>query len=263
MTTPRSTIARDAEERFAHYMDERGYSYEYEPDLGIPDRPEYKIDASGVVLAAEVKSFETYGIFEDPVIGQVRTRSLTEALKPVRRQIREAAGQLRNLQDRGWPLVVVLANPAGRPIPLEPAMVIAAMYGDLSLQAPVEEDGTVGEFRSVLGRNGKLRADHAYISAVAVMRRRDHADAWFAQWYDEHRDEYGRDAAGQLAMIAAVTKAAAQDAPVGEDLYLEVFETVSDTAVPLPRDVFNGPLDIRWVPTPDRDGLMPLAAAAP
>lgn len=260
MSTPRSPIARAAEARFARYMDERGYSYEYEPDLGIPERPEYKVVASGLVLAAEVKAFETYGIFNDLAIGQVRTRSLAEALKPVRRQIKDAAGQLRSLRDRGWPLVVVLDNPAGRPIPLEPTMVIAAMYGDLSLQAPVEDDGTVGDFRSALGRNGKLTVDHAYISAVAVVRQRDHGAAWFAQWYDEHRDEYGRDAAGQRAMIAAVTEAAAHDAPTGDDLYLEVFETVSDTAARLPRDVFNGPLDIRWVPTPGRDGLMPLAA---
>lgn len=248
------SIARVAELRFARYLDERGYTYEYEPDLGIPKRPEYLIDAMGQPVVAEVKSFTTFGVLEGMTPGQVRTRSLTDALRPVRRQISEAAGQLRGLRDRGWPLMVVLANPAGRPVPLESSMVIAAMYGDLEYQVPIAEDGTAGEFRPVLGRNGKLTMDHAYISAVAVARRRDHADAWFAAWFDEHRAEYGL----ERAMVAAVTAAAAKDAPVGEDVFLEVFETVSDTAVPLPRDRFNGPLDIRWVPTPNRDGLMPL-----
>jgi len=109
-----------------------------------------------------VKAFNTYGILKDLVPGQLRARSSKEALRPVRHQISAAADQLRDLQHRGLPLVVVLDNPAGRPIPIDsPHMVISAMYGDLEMQAPLLPDGSLGDFRGVAGRNGKLRNDHA------------------------------------------------------------------------------------------------------
>ena len=59
-------------------------------------------------------------------------------------------------------------------------------------------------------------------------------------------------------MAAAFTEAS-RDAPEGDELYLEVFETLSPTAVPLPHDVFDGPRDRRWVPNADRTALIPLS----
>ena len=40
-----------------------------------------------------------------------------------------------------------------------------------------------------------------------------------------------------------------------------IFETLSPAAVPLPRDVFDGPRDRRWVPNADRTALIPLSGA--
>ncbi|MFJ2937939.1 hypothetical protein ACIO8G_34890 [Streptomyces sp. NPDC087219] len=265
MNTPR--IGDVAEARVARYLRERGYTFEVEPEFGTGRHPDYLISAGKHSIVAEVKAFETYGMFANAVPGQVMTRSLSDALAPIRGKIKEAAGQLKGLQDRGWPLVVVLDNPAGRPIPLDsPYMILSAMYGDLTLNAPLEPEGVLGEFRAVAGRNGKLRNDHAYISAVAVVRREDHAALWAAQWFDEHREAFGPGGAedgdqGTRAMVAAFAEAS-KDAPEGDDIFLEVFETLSDSAVPLPRDVFNGPRDRRWVPNPDRTALVPLAADA-
>lgn len=38
------------------------------------------------------------------------------------------------------------------------------------------------------------------------------------------------------------------DAPEGDDVFLHVIETTSELATPLPRDIFDGPLDTRFAP---------------
>ncbi|WP_327378872.1 hypothetical protein OG393_33710 (plasmid) [Streptomyces sp. NBC_01216] len=253
MTAPR--IGDVAEARVARYLRERGYTFEVEPEFGIGRHPDYLITAGEHTLVAEVKAFETYGMFENAVPGQVMSRSLSEALAPIRKQIKKAAGQLKGLRDRGWPLVIVLDNPGGRPIPFDsPHMILSAMCGDLTVQAPVLPDGVLGDFRGVAGRNGSLRNDHPYVSAVAVVRREDHAAQWAGAWFEENRAQFGDDV---LALVAAFTEAS-QDAPEGDELFLEVYETLSTEAVPLPRDVFNGPRDRRWIPNTDRSALIPM-----
>lgn len=245
-----------AEARVARYLNERGYAFAIEPDLGIAKRPDFVVTAEGHTVVAEVKAFDTYGMFTDAVPNQLMARSLKEALRPIRRQISNAAVQLRELQGRGWPLVVFLDNPAGRPIPIDsPYMVVSAMYGDIQMEAAVSTDGSLGDLRAVAGRNGKLTNDHPYISAVAVVRREDHAAAWAAQWFDTHQAAFGDDV---VALAAAFAEASATDAPEGDEIFLEVFEAISPTAVPLPRNVFNGPRDLRWVPNSERTGLVPL-----
>jgi hypothetical protein len=261
-------IGELAEARVARYLRERGYAFEVEPEFGTGRHPDYLITAGEHTIVAEVKAFETHGMFQDAVPGQLMARSLEDALAPVRKQIKKAAGQLRGLQGRGWPLMVVLDNPGGRPIPFDsPHLVLSAMYGDLTLHAPVEPGGTLGEFRAVAGRNGSLRNDHPYISAVAVVRREDHAAEWAAKWVDVHRGEFGLGDAddggqGARAMVAAFAEASKDGAPEGDDLFLEVFETLSTAAAPLPRDVFNGPRDRRWVPNADRTALVPWTNSA-
>ena len=103
------------------------------------------------------------------------------------------------------------------------------------------------------------RTDHPYVSAIAVVRREVHAAAWAGVWFDENRARYGDDTESLVAAFAEASK----DAPSGDELYLEVFETLSPTAVPLPRSVFAGPRDRRWVPTADRTALVPLLVAPP
>ncbi|MEV5282949.1 hypothetical protein [Streptomyces sp. NPDC052811] len=241
-----------AEAWVASYLGERGYQFDKEPDLGVVKRPDYLITAAGRTVVAEVKAFETFGLLAgiEPG-GPTRSHSLKQALKPVRGQITEAAKQLRPLRDRGWPLVVILANPAERPIPLTTPMIISAMYGDLEVQIPTLPDGSAGEFRSGLGRNGKLTNDHEYVSAVAVVRREFHAKKWLDDWYTANRAEFGDD----MRALAAAAAEARTTAPTGYDIFMEVFETVSEAAVPLPRDVFNGPLDHRWGGNPDGTGI--------
>ncbi|MER5626928.1 hypothetical protein [Streptosporangium sp. NPDC002544] len=55
-------------------------------------------------------------------------------------------------------------------------------------------------------------------------------------------------------MIAAF-HAIEHQAPAGDEVFLDVFETISSVVVPLPHEIFNGPHDRRFAPTPDGDGL--------
>lgn len=87
-----------AEARVARYLRERGYTFEVEPEFGTGRHPDYLITAGENTLVAEVKAFETYGMFENAIPGQVVSRSLSEALAPIRKQIKKAAGQLKGLR---------------------------------------------------------------------------------------------------------------------------------------------------------------------
>lgn len=251
-----------AEARVARYLRERGYTYEIEPEFGTGRHPDYLITAAEHTIVAEVKSFDTKGLFQDfeaaaqDGIGQVLSRPVGDGLAPLRKTIKKAAGQLKGLQDRGWPLVVVLDNPAGRPIPFTSELIVSAMYGDLAFQVSAPTDGSHADLQAIAGRNGRLTNDHTYISAVAVVRHESHAAQWAARWFDTHRPTFA-----DGTEMAAAFAAAGADAPAGDEIFLEVFETVSTSAVPLPRDVFNGPRDVRWAPNADRTGLVCLSPA--
>lgn len=261
-------IANEAEAWFARCLTERGYAFEYEPDLQIDRRPDFLVHVDGVRIAAEVKAFDPHAEADELMkyyravqAGEApptRTRKLEDVLKPMRNQIHAAAKQLRGLRDRAMPLVVVLANPGSRLVPVtEPAMVVSAMYGDLGLEAPLLPGGHVGEFRTVMQRNGKLTNDHPYISAVVVVRRELRAERWAHDWFSTHQGEFAPD---DLAGVLSALKAASVDAPDGDELFMDVYETVSTGAVPLPRHVFNGPGDRRWIPDKTQTALVQLEA---
>ncbi|MFF0250792.1 hypothetical protein [Streptosporangium sandarakinum] len=102
------------------------------------------------------------------------------------------------------------------------------------------------------GHNGKLTSDHHYISAVALLRERPHSAAWATAWFDENRPRFGR----IQDMIAAYLQVAETDSvPQGSEVFLTVIETIGEEAVRLPRDLFNGPLDLRYGSAPDGTGL--------
>jgi hypothetical protein len=251
---PDKATANAAEERFARYLRERGYTFDRESDLGIPSRPDFAISANGHTVVAEVKSFDTDGIFEGLAPGQLGARGASEAFGPIRRQIKKAASQLRSLSDRGLPLVVVLDNPAGKPVPISsPYMIMSAMYGDLMMQADISTDGSLGRWQALAGRNGKLRNDHQYLSAVVVIRHEFEATKWAAAWFEERRAAFGVE---DTRTLSAAFLEASKSAPGGDEIYVEVYESLSTAATPLPRDVYDGPRDTRWAPNDARDSLI-------
>ncbi|MFF0250801.1 hypothetical protein [Streptosporangium sandarakinum] len=258
-----------AEEWFDRYLSERGYSADI-PDDSDRKNPDRLITVpDGRQVVCEVKSFATFGLLKEARfregsggirVSQPMARSQKEALQPIRDKIKEAAKQLKRYQDDGLPLMVILANPMNCPVPFDESSVIAAMYGDIDAVFEVTEPGAAHEGTSWLqaGRNGKLTSDHHYISAVALLCERPHSAAWATAWFDENRPRFDR----IQDMIAAYLEVAEADSvPQGSEVFLTVIETIGEEAVRLPRDLFNGPLDLRCGPAPDGTGLTLLSDA--
>jgi hypothetical protein len=158
----------DGDRLFEDYLRHTGVAVpEHEPDLGIGVRIEYLLDVGGERCATEVKEF-------DPSSWPIRSGTISEQerFKPHRTQIHQAARKLRRAKDLGHPLVVVLTDPHRALFGLlTPQDVVAAMMGDLSVRVPVSPvlGGPVGPASFAAGRNGELRHDHPYVSAVTVI----------------------------------------------------------------------------------------------
>lgn len=130
-------------------------------------------------------------------------------------------------------------------MPLAADQVIDAMYGDKVV--------TFGEhgLQWCTGRNGRLHVDepdgsargnHPHLSAVAVLRQTNAEDALVAAWLRQHQASYQN---VDVAIVEAFKQVATADIR-GELVSLDVFETVSKIALPLPPAVFAGRADTRW-----------------
>lgn len=208
---------------FDTYLRVHGYTWETEPNLDIPTRPDRLIHRDGLSAMCEVKQFD-----KDP-FGWMRETGqggFIDEHKSVRRAVKEAADQLRPLKGRGLPLVVVLANPKRFHIDLSGVQVVFALYGDDTLVfnvwtgdgPPPPDFPDPSEYQRVVGRNGQIRVVGQYISAVVMLHRRK------ADFFDSR-----------------------EEADVPEDeCWVEVIPAMSEEAVPLPDSFFNGPNDRRW-----------------
>lgn len=153
---------------FEAYLRERGIEVpDHEPDLGIGSRPDYLVEHDGARCVVEVKSFA-----RDAWPIRRGSTSMQRILKPIRGQIHNAARQLRDAESLRLPLVVVLTDPFGSLWGLlRPFEVIAAMHGDPMVHLRTTGHEAVGPATMVAGRNGELRNDHPYVSAVVVINK--------------------------------------------------------------------------------------------
>lgn len=227
---------------FERYLVEHGYEFEYELYRGVRKRPDYLVQRSGMTVVCEVKSFP-------PLPDQQQSESPQESvLNSIRNKIREAAKQLKPLAGRGVPLLVVLAQAENSRVMLHAKLVLSAMYGNLT-SPPEGSGGTECYF----GRNGKLRNDHRYISAVVVAQRMTVYDDALVGVYG------GASLSGASAKAMDTLRQFEEDRLAGklpaeenrELLHLDVYETDND-APRLPTEFFQGSRDTRWAPDPTR-----------
>ena len=233
-----STERTPGEEMFEAYLVEHGHEVpEHEPDLGVAKRPDYVIERDRQRCVCEVKEFAAD---TSSFPGASGTTSAEVVLSPMRSQIREAARQLEPLATSGMPLAVVITNPRGALVLTDPNHVVHAMYGDPTVTIPIDPavGGAVGDPVLIAGRNGKLRVDHPYVSALVLVRYRDRA----IDFYDALN---ARNAALSPDERVAAMNAAKDNGEVPEGRYLcvDVFPTLSPVAEPLPDVFFNGPDD--------------------
>ena len=235
----------DGEALFGRYIGAMGYdTLAYHPDLGTAKRPDYLISDGNRRVVVEVESFNTPPLSADhPRSGFV---SMTPKLRAIRDKISAGAKQLKNIKD--YPLVVVLANPHNSWVPLDGAMFLGALFGDM--QFSFLPDSESGVFHA--GRNGRLHVtepdgsthgNHPYLSAVAVLRASYSQDAWSAAMTQSEEAGYVE----PLALLREANRLMAQQCETASgEIGLDVYETVSQSAIPLPRDIFSGPNDTRW-----------------
>jgi hypothetical protein len=148
-----------ADEWFEIYLLDHGYTPgAHEPDLkdrGIRSRPDFlPTNTSGERIVCEVKAFGPNTLTQRLRLGGFFTTSGKELWIPVLNQVRDAARTLKLVQPLGLPLVVVITN------------THPEVFVDLSVDSVAH---------TLLGRGGKLTRDHRYISAIALLRREDHA----------------------------------------------------------------------------------------
>jgi hypothetical protein len=215
---------------FERYLSHWGYGdYERHPErLNPPKKPDYLIRTECGEVVVEVKSFDTWGLLEKLKDEPFAMESLEETLGPIRDAIKEAAKQLKGIEGR--PLVIVLVSPDNR-IPVSPYYLISAMYGELELPIPLDQARSE-QWRT--GRNGRLyipdgrgvrRGYHPYVSAVAVIRESPHPPP---------------------ASTVSDSEVATETQALNSAVTLEVFETISDRCIPLPRTLFAYEGDRRW-----------------
>jgi hypothetical protein len=180
-----------------------------------------------------------------------------EMLNPVRRKVTRAAQQLKPLAGSKRPLIAVLANPKGQPVGFSTDEIIWALYGDpiIRLTINTEIGAAAKPAEHTVGRNSRLLRNHQYLSAVVALRRGSHLQDWHDACWERLKEEQSDldpsdiDALVGLAeQVEEAQKAALANGEIeeGDYLFTEVFTATSETAVPLPRDVFDGPRDTRW-----------------
>jgi hypothetical protein len=244
------------DELFERYLVEQGYDPgPHEPDLaarGIAKRPDFVPRCVQMQIACEVEQFAAGASALERRLSGQRTfaASPREVYGPIRNSIKEAAGQLKPLQPLKLPLVVVLANPEGAIVDLSVNNVVAALYGnpEFTMQIDPAAGSTVSGGRFELGRDGKLTNDHPYISAVALLRRREHRQ--------DKADELAAADTGQGAprdlaeasvqALRLLRRLHQAELPEGDYVYVDVIETASASAMPLPEGWFAGERDSRW-----------------
>lgn len=246
-----------SEEWFDRYVRDHGHDPGCpEPDLGIEKKPDRLISWNGTEVVCEIKQFDNdpFGDWN----GQSQTMDMQTALKAVRRPVSYAAEQLKPLAGRGLPLVVVLANPNGMPVPFSSDEVIWALYGDPVWKITIDRDTgrPVGETEYGAGRNGQIRNRHQYLSAIVTVRHRTNAQDWsdalWARLIAEHQpfdpvaDPAGASHIAALALEETQRAEERREIPGGDYLFTDVFVTMGAEAEPLPTNVFDGPRDSRW-----------------
>lgn len=243
-----------SDEFFERYLRENGYDPgPHEPDLsthGIRRRPDFLARRGGVTVACEVKQF-TVGatdLEQRLVRQQVAVASPKEVYGRIRDQVSSAAGQLKELTRMGIPLVVVLANPERALVDLSVPTVLAALYGNLAVGFQVDRTtgGTTGTARFEFARDGKLTNDHPYVSAVVLLRRRAHQADRISEIVAEQRADRAPNTQASAEVVGLLDRLEREDLPAGDDLYVDVIETISQSAVPLPNGWLDSERDTRW-----------------
>jgi hypothetical protein len=235
-TYPAPVPKTEADAWFERYLLDHGYNPgEHEPDLGVRSTPDYMpTNAAGEQIVCEVKAFGPNSLTTLLRLGRAFSTSGKELWAPIPQVVRSAARTLKPVQSLGLPLVVVITN------------THPMVFVDLTVENVAS---------ALLGRGGKLTRDHRYLSAIALLRREDYAYVQQREVTARVRETTpGWDELSRSEQIDRYVEAVeARTFSEGASYWLDVIETRSPTATPLPDHWFAGQRDTRWLLTVEGD----------
>lgn len=277
----------EAEHLFAAYLDDHSYAWKHEPDyqaeLGLAaplaTKPDFLIERGGHGAVAEVRQFES-SVLQNHLskIGRAGVVRPEKVFGAQRSAMYEKAQQLRPLSGAGVPLLIVLANPLGKLVPLDDWHVQVAMWGNAAVSVPIDTttggaaEGRApylqlenyGVFASPVKEGDQIvgwENRHSRITAVMVVHERPYSDDWREEIFARYRaPDRSRDAAidayqeAQHEIDEAIVRG---EEPQGSYRWVSVFHVNGDNAEPLPAYWFDGPRDERYGYTEGSYGRLP------
>jgi hypothetical protein len=233
--SPAPTPTTTGELLFQDYLDAMHYSYEFEREFaGKGKRPDYTVTKSGLFLF-DVKDFERHtplGFgFYDPY-------------PRIREKIEEGREKFQEFKE--FPCSLVLKNNGNVLVDLETVdIMLGSMYGDSGFSFPVDTSHgvAVGPITpAFLGRGKMIRPTHVQnttISALITLRQVPVGMRQFRKMVKEYPD----------LNIEDTLAAAAERFPnfdVGEKRLGVIVWENAVARIPLTRELFTGPYDLRW-----------------
>jgi hypothetical protein len=259
----------ESEKLFLSYLETHGYIAEHDldwrerfPDVETAKSPDFLVSRAGDPLAiCEQKEWESSPVDRRLAVQRFGSFSSEEVHQTAADAVQDAAReQLRPFAGVGLPLVVVLANPHHRVVPLGPGDMHLSLFGtsDRIVAGP---GGLVRRVSDGVGAlaatdaNGVLYNPHTHLSAVVVVHERtmeqDFVDEEFAAKRppEPPRTESERHAQA-TSMLAGINDARREGRiPSGSYEWVEVFDLSGLGAgfdgTPLPDNIFDRPRD-RW-----------------
>lgn len=259
----------ESERRFASYLEAHGCLYEHDldwrerfPEATTAKSPDFLVSRAGEPLAiCEVKEWRSSAVDRRLAVQRFGSFSSEEVHQTAADAVQAAAGeQLRPFAGVGLPLVVVLANPHHRLVPLDRDGMTLSLF-DTTDELQAGPDGLVRRVSvgalAATGADGSLHNPHPYLSAVVVVHERTHEQDFMDQQAASMRPpsppRTGHERRAQAtAMLEAMNRAQREGrVPSGGYEWVDVFDLSGLGAgfdgVPLPEHAFDGPRDRRFV----------------
>lgn len=261
----------ESERRFASYLEAHGYIFEHDldwrerfPEAATDKSPDFLVSRAGEPLAiCEVKEWRSSAVDRRLAKQRFGSFSSEEVHQTAADAVQAAAGeQLRPFAGVELPLVVVLANPYHRVVPLDRDDMARSLFGTTD-QVQAGPGGLVRRVSvgvgalAATGADGSLHNPHPYLSAVLVVHERTHEQDFVDQQAVAMRppapprtEPERREQA--TAMLEAMNRSLREGhVPPGGYEWVDAFDLSGLGAgfdgVPLPEHAFDGPRDRRFV----------------
>lgn len=245
----------DSEKFFEQYLTQNGYSFDHEPTIsGKAKKMDQRVFFEGAEVFFEEKEFSESGSM--PIDGAF------DPYKRIHNKLEESWEQLNEYRNRSCSLV--LYNGSAAPVFLKPAIVLGAMLGpsfhvadkDPTMAHRVFDAGDPEGYRAGFMIDYEKKAPRSTpFSSVVVLEQFPLGQVKFSQLYDEREKR-------------RVNKPDSVENAIDTFDYIQTFESegfdITETvlrvviyenpfaAIPLPRNLFQGPYDERWgVQDPD------------